>query len=180
MARPKSGNALSSAEKQRRYRARVAAKAAATMEARIAEAVIMAARDSLDVTALRPKALGELIWQRLGRRAALAVRTRISQLAQAEDNAKAVAQAKLRAAAAAAREAEFRASWGSGAFLGPTSDRDYQLLGLSRGPLTADKIIKAYRAKVKKLHPDQGGGGDSDTLTALQEARNALLKEAGR
>ena len=106
MARPKSGNALSPAEKQRRYRARLAAKAAA-QAARAAEA---RAAETRDLDGMAPKRLAELIWERRGRKAALAVRTRISQLAKAEDDAKARAQAKLREAA---REAEFRASGGS-------------------------------------------------------------------
>ena len=99
MARPKSGNALSPAEKQRRYRARLAIKAAA-QAARAAEA---RAAETRDLDGMAPKQLAELIWERRGRKVALAVRTRISQLAKAEDDAKARAQAKLREAA---REAE--------------------------------------------------------------------------
>ena len=106
IARPKSGNALSPAEKQRRYRARLAAKAAAkaTKDAEVRAA------ENLDPDGMAPKRLAQLIWERRGRKAALAVRTTINKLAEAEDRAKAAAQAKLREAA---REAEFRASGGS-------------------------------------------------------------------
>ena len=48
-------------------------------------------------------------------------------------------------------------------------------LGLGSGDLTAAEIQAAYRSKVRKLHPDQGGSGDGDTMAALQEARDRLL-----
>ena len=106
MARPKSGKALSPAEKQRRYRARLAAKAAA----KAAKAAEAQAAESLDIYRMAAKDLARFIWDRRGRRVALAVRTTISKLAQAEDDAKANAQAKLREAA---RKAEFKRPMGS-------------------------------------------------------------------
>ena len=51
------------------------------------------------------------------------------------------------------------------------------LTGSARGTLTAAEINAAYRTKVKKLHPDTGGGGDSDMMTALQGARDTLLAQ---
>ena len=53
-----------------------------------------------------------------------------------------------------------------------------EMLGLGSGTLAAATVNAAYRAKALKLHPDAGGGGDSDTMTALKRARDALLKEA--
>ena len=81
MARPKSGNALLPAEKQRRYRARLAAKAAA----KAAKAAETQAAASLDLYRMAPKHLAQLIWDRRGRRVALAVRTAITKRAEAED-----------------------------------------------------------------------------------------------
>jgi hypothetical protein len=52
------------------------------------------------------------------------------------------------------------------------------LLGLRRDKLTVNEIQAAYRTKVKQLHPDQGGGGDSDVMPTLQAARDHLLRLA--
>ena len=46
-------------------------------------------------------------------------------------------------------------------------------LGLGSGLLTTKEIRAAYRAKAMKLRPDKGG--DSDTMSALAAARDALL-----
>ena len=63
MARPKSGNASTPAEKQRRYRARLAAKAAA----KAAKAAETQAAASLDFSRMAPGHLAQLIWDRRGR-----------------------------------------------------------------------------------------------------------------
>src|SRR5262245_24250619 len=102
MARPKSGTALTPAEKQRRYRARLAAKAAAKAAKDAAER----AAEALDLIGMAPRCLAETIWERRGRKAALAVRTKISRLAKAEDQAKAEAQAGPRAEARAEARAQ--------------------------------------------------------------------------
>ena len=169
MARPKSGNALSPAEKQRRYRARLAAKAAAKA-ARAAEA---RAAETRDLDGMAPKRLAELIWERRGRKAALAVRTRISQLAKAEDDAKATAQARLREAARKAESAAHLAR-PTGATLARMT------LGLAANePLSAATIAAAYRAMVRKAHPDAGGSGDGATMAQITHARDMLLEAVG-
>lgn len=84
MARPKSGTALTPAEKQRRYRQRLAVKRAAKAR-RQAEALAV---DQFDVANMPPRRLAELLWGLRGRKDALAIRTRITQIAADEDKKK--------------------------------------------------------------------------------------------
>ena len=50
------------------------------------------------------------------------------------------------------------------------------LLGLAPHTLLSEHdIAAAYREKAMRLHPDQGGGGDGDVMTALRKARDVLV-----
>ena len=122
MARPKSGNApLSPAERQRRYRARQADRTAAEIEARARARVEAMAADSLDLLAMPARRAAEAFWQRRGRKDALAFRTRLDQLAGAEDRERQQRKQEEQARKRERREQEERAQERAQAARRPTA-----------------------------------------------------------
>ena len=55
----------------------------------------------------------------------------------------------------------------------------YQTLGLQK-EATKDQIVKAYRKKVKKAHPDKNGGKESEEFLAIQAAWEILSDDQKR
>lgn len=49
-------------------------------------------------------------------------------------------------------------------------------LGLDAMPTDDAALAAAFRATMRRLHPDAGGSGDVEAITAAHRARDALLK----